>query len=66
MRSLGDAIGLNFANLRQSFDWAGPVLTALDNSLTCNLDPSCRNSREELRAARTAAMMGLSTGSPTW
>jgi RND superfamily putative drug exporter len=54
MRSLGDAIGLNFANLRQSFDWAGPVLTALDGSLTCNLDPSCRNSREELRQLVTA------------
>jgi putative drug exporter of the RND superfamily len=54
MRSLGDAIGLNFANLRQSFDWAGPVLTALDGSLTCGLDPSCRNSREELRQLVTA------------
>jgi len=54
MRSLGDAIGLNFANLRQSFDWAGPVLTALDGSPTCGLDPSCRNSREELRQLVTA------------
>lgn len=54
MRSLGDAIGLNFGNLRESFEWAGPVLTALDGSLTCNLDPSCRNSREELRTLVTA------------
>ncbi|OBF26001.1 hypothetical protein A5724_32345 [Mycobacterium sp. ACS1612] len=54
MRSLGGAIGLNFANLKDSFDWAPPVLTALDGSLTCNLDPSCRNSREELRRIVTA------------
>jgi RND superfamily putative drug exporter len=54
MRSLGQAIGLNFANLKDSFDWAPPVLTALDGSLTCNLDPSCRNSREELRRIVTA------------
>jgi putative drug exporter of the RND superfamily len=54
MRSFGDAIGLNFANLSDSFDWAPPVLTALDGSLTCNLDPSCRSSREELRKLVTA------------
>src|SRR5262249_2770974 len=44
MRSFGNAIGLNFGNISDSFDWAPPVLTALDGSLTCNVDPSCRNS----------------------
>ena len=26
IRALGDAIGVNFANLHGRFDWAGPVL----------------------------------------
>ncbi len=54
MRALGEAIGLNFANLAESFDWAGPVLTALDASPVCSIDPSCRGSREELRRLVTA------------
>ena len=56
MRAFGDAFGVNFANVTASFDWAPPVLTALDTSLVCNLDPSCVDSRRQLQrlvAART-------------
>jgi RND superfamily putative drug exporter len=49
MHSLGEAIGLNFANIQKSFEWAGPVMTALDASLVCNIDQACRDSREQLR-----------------
>jgi RND superfamily putative drug exporter len=55
MRALGDAIGTNFTKLSDSFDWAGPVLTALDASLVCNIDPACRDSRAELRRLVTAS-----------
>ena len=49
MRALGDAIGVNFANVADSFNWAGPVLTALNASPICAADPSCSNSRAQLQ-----------------
>jgi len=49
MRALGDAIGVNVANVANGFDWAGPVLTALDTSPVCSADSSCTSSRIELR-----------------
>ena len=35
MRALGDAIGVNLANVGDTFDWVAPVLTALDASPSC-------------------------------
>jgi putative drug exporter of the RND superfamily len=49
MRALGDAIGVKLINARDAFDWAVPVATALDNSPTCDADPSCSNARAPLR-----------------
>lgn len=49
MRELGDSIGVNLANTSNAFDWAAPVLTALDQSPVCAADPSCTSSREQLR-----------------
>ncbi|MDT5109195.1 MAG: putative drug exporter of the superfamily [Mycobacterium sp.] len=48
MRAFGDAIGVNLANAGDAFEWAAPVVTALDGSLTCSLDPSCSDARGQL------------------
>jgi putative drug exporter of the RND superfamily len=48
MHALGEAIGVNFANVADSFEWVAPVLTALNASPICNADPSCLNSRKQL------------------
>jgi RND superfamily putative drug exporter len=54
MRALGSAISQNIAKFVESFEWADPVLTALDGSPICSIDPACRSSREELRRLVTA------------
>jgi RND superfamily putative drug exporter len=54
MRELGDSLGVNLANVATSFDWAGPVLTALNNSLSCDVDPSCIGARSQLQRFVTA------------
>jgi RND superfamily putative drug exporter len=58
MRALGDTLGVNFANVADSFDWAGPVLTALDASPVCTADPTCSNSRIQLQRLVTARSDG--------
>jgi RND superfamily putative drug exporter len=54
MRSLGDALNVNFADFAATFDWVGPVVSALDTSPTCDADPSCRTTRTEFRRLQTA------------
>jgi putative drug exporter of the RND superfamily len=49
MHALGDAIGVNFANFTDSFDWVGPVLEGLNASPVCTADPSCSDSRVQLQ-----------------
>jgi RND superfamily putative drug exporter len=54
MRALGSAMSQNVAKFVESFAWADPVLTALDGSPICSIDPACRSSRDELRRLVTA------------
>ena len=54
MRALGDTLGVNFANITDTFEWAGPVVTALNASPICNADPSCSNTRIQLQRLVTA------------
>ena len=54
MHGLGDAIGVNFANFTDSFDWVGPVLQGLNASPVCNVNPSCIDSRVQLQRLVTA------------
>ncbi|MBE1552853.1 RND superfamily putative drug exporter [Mycobacterium sp. OAS707] len=54
MRALGGAISQNVTKFVASFEWADPVLTALDGSPICSIDPACRSSRDELRRLVTA------------
>ena len=49
MHALGDAIGVNFANFTDSFDWVGPVLEGLNASPVCNANLSCSDSRVQLQ-----------------
>lgn len=49
MRSLGDTIGMNLSQTQDAFDWAPPVLNALNTSPVCSADPSCSNSRAQLQ-----------------
>ena len=48
MRALGDAMGVNLASAGDAFEWAAPVVGALDTSPTCNTDPSCSGARLQL------------------
>jgi RND superfamily putative drug exporter len=54
MRALGDTMGINFANLASSFDWVGPVVTALNASPVCDADPVCGTARVQLQRLATA------------
>jgi RND superfamily putative drug exporter len=54
MRALGDALGMNFANIADGFGWADPVVTALDASPICDANPLCSNIRGQLHLFITA------------
>ena len=57
---LGNAMGINFAGVRDMFAWIGPVLTALQGNPVCDADASCadtRNQFEKLAAARDAGAL---------
>ncbi|MDT5221727.1 MAG: putative drug exporter of the superfamily [Mycobacterium sp.] len=45
INSLGTAMGLNFAAVKDLFGWVAPVLTALQGNPVCNADPSCSDTR---------------------
>ena len=48
MRALGDSMGVNLADLRNSFDGIVPVPTALNTSAVCDADFSCSQTRSQL------------------
>jgi RND superfamily putative drug exporter len=54
MQALGDTMGVNLAQLTDDFSRVGPVVTALDTSPVCDADPSCSDSRIQLRRLVTA------------
>jgi RND superfamily putative drug exporter len=49
MRSLGKTLGVNIADVNDIAGFARPILTALDATPICSLNPSCVNSRNELQ-----------------
>jgi putative drug exporter of the RND superfamily len=60
MHALGDAIGVNLANVGDAFDWIAPVARALDSNPTCAADPACNSARDQvqrLMAARDAGTL---------
>ncbi|MEE6176576.1 RND family transporter [Mycobacterium sp. 050134] len=50
MKSLGQNLNTSTANAQNIAEWGGPMLTALNNSPDCNIDPSCVRSRAGLAA----------------
>jgi putative drug exporter of the RND superfamily len=54
MRALGDYIGSTLTNAVANFDWADPVLRALNASAICDTDPTCGSARIELQRLVTA------------
>lgn len=59
MRELGDAIGVNVANIAGNMEWAVPVLTALDVSPVCSVNPRCVQARNDLRQLVNAGRQGV-------
>jgi len=55
INALGNAMGINFATVRDMFSWVGPVLAALNGNAVCDANPSCSDTRmqfQKLMAAR--------------
>lgn len=49
MQALGDSLGVNVTDTANDLGWAGPVLAALNNNPTCNIDPACVDARGQLQ-----------------
>lgn len=58
MQALGKAIGLNFADAGSVYDWAGPVVSALDGNPVCDSNPSCVQTRDQLHQVVDARANG--------
>ncbi len=54
MRALGDAMGVNLTQVDDVYRWAVPMMTALNFSPVCAMDPACQNSRATLQRFVTA------------
>ena len=59
MRALGNNLSGTVASAEQTAVWAGPMVTALNASPTCDRDPSCVTSRSQLGAIVEAENSGL-------
>lgn len=49
MQALGDALGVNLTQVDDVYRWAVPMMTALNFSPVCAVDPACQNSRATLQ-----------------
>jgi putative drug exporter of the RND superfamily len=49
MRSLGEALGINLSRISDVYEWAMPMITVLNGSPVCNLNPACVSSRAGLQ-----------------
>ncbi|WKG03879.1 RND family transporter [Mycolicibacterium sp. HK-90] len=45
INALANAMGVNFAAVKNIFSWIGPVLAALQNNAVCDSNPSCSDTR---------------------
>ncbi|MDT5017181.1 MAG: putative drug exporter of the superfamily, partial [Mycobacterium sp.] len=45
INALGNAMGMNFATVKDMFSWVGPVLAALNGNAICDANPSCSDTR---------------------
>jgi len=61
INALGNAMGVNFAAVRDMFAWIGPVLAALNGNAICDANPSCADTRmqfQKLMDARDDGRLG--------
>jgi putative drug exporter of the RND superfamily len=58
MRSLGQTLGVSIADVNDLAGFARPILTALDATPVCSLNPNCVNSRNELQRMADARDSG--------
>jgi RND superfamily putative drug exporter len=61
LRSLGQTLDLNVADVNDIASIARPILNALDATPVCSLDPSCVNARGELQRVADAHDSGALT-----
>jgi putative drug exporter of the RND superfamily len=54
IRSLGDVLQVDFANIVTSFDWIDPVIAALDTSPVCDASNVCVEARNQFHRLQTA------------
>ena len=54
MQSLGTELDENMARITGVYSWAAPIVTALNASPMCNIDPACVASRDDLNRVVTA------------
>lgn len=47
VNALGNAMGINFAAVKNMFAWIGPVLAALQGNPVCDANPSCAATRAQ-------------------
>jgi putative drug exporter of the RND superfamily len=62
LRSLGQTLDLNVADVNNIASIARPILNALDATPVCSLDPTCVNARGELQRIADAHDSGALTG----
>ncbi len=58
MRSLGETLGVNIADVNDIAGFARPILSALDATPICSLDSNCVNSRNQLQRIADARDSG--------
>ena len=58
MRSLGDALSANMADVANTIGWARPMVAGLNASPLCSATPACAGSRAELQALVAAQSNG--------
>ncbi|MGH3560438.1 MAG: RND family transporter, partial [Mycobacterium sp.] len=58
IRTLGDTLQVNFANVTPSFEWVDAVVAALDTSPVCDVNPACGTARGQFHKLQTARADG--------
>ncbi|MDH6243367.1 RND family transporter [Mycobacterium sp. OTB74] len=58
VNKLGNTLGLNYTAAKDMFAWVGPVLAALQGNVTCDLDPSCAETRGHFQRLEDARQDG--------
>jgi RND superfamily putative drug exporter len=54
MNSLGETLGQSLVEITEVYNWAAPLVAALNASPVCSLDPACVRSRSDLQRITNA------------